>query len=855
MNCNEVCIDFSKAKNKICLLIGHNGSGKTTLLSLMHPFADIGNLDVRNGNSLIEKEKEGYKEIVIEKGEDVYTIKHFYFPHKEKNHSVKSYIEKNGTELNPNGNVTSFKDLVKLELFIEPDYLKLIRLGNNVTSMIDLTATERKNFMGKILDDIGIWLDYYKAVNTKIRQLDEMISHTVDKLNRLGVLDKKEYQDNINSLEEELMDLQNEYMEENNRLGLLKNIFDGIEDKENLQSNLSLISKKYQKMLGIMERKNQIESFDPEFYGKKLLALEREIASYENESKTNLLMIQNTMEQLNTYEEQRRTLEVQSRKEKESEEELKRMEENLNRLRLKLREYEDSIGEFVSPFTKEEFNQFISFLNGVQQVLRRTYEFGGAPIKRVVELMKGKKNVMNYINSHILDLNDETSDQGSLFMATIANRFMLGKEDMEIECREECPAKRLFYQIQALLKDSNVNDKNESAMFYQEMEQIHANLIRILPQFVERKEFIDRLPEDIKKDFTPETLYKHIEKMELIYNEKKLNAYQSQVVEYDAYLSALQDYSQAEEIYKKFSVLAGNGQIQGQLQVIESLIQDCKDKIYTWKEENLSIKESLDECLKSQEALTDVKETIERFDEVKQLYQQYTESYELYQTTMASIREAEIGVIRLKSNIDSLAEDIQKKKITLSQYQSLRKELKRFQTTYDEMVIVKNALSSKEGIPLRKMGNYLRNTEELTNELLDIVYGGSIFIDKFYITPTEFSIPFYNKGKRLDDVKFASQGELSFLSIALSFSLAGQKLKKYNIMLLDEVDGVLDIKNREKFIRILEAQIERIQSEQVFIITHNDMFSSYPVDILDLEGEPERGNQYPIANLISIVKS
>ena len=96
---------------------------------------------------------------------------------------------------------------------------------------------------------------------------------------------------------------------------------------------------------------------------------------------------------------------------------------------------------------------------------------------------------------------------------------------------------------------------------------------------------------------------------------------------------------------------------------------------------------------------------------------------------------------------------------------------------------------------------------------------------------------FYNKGVRLPDVKYASQGEISFLSIALSFALSSQALAKYNIMLLDEIDGPLDTRNREKFIRILERQIDRIDSEQNFLITHNSMFSSYPVDIIDLSFE------------------
>ena len=71
-------------------------------------------------------------------------------------------------------------------------------------------------------------------------------------------------------------------------------------------------------------------------------------------------------------------------------------------------------------------------------------------------------------------------------------------------------------------------------------------------------------------------------------------------------------------------------------------------------------------------------------------------------------------------------------------------------------------------------------------------------------------------------------------------------------MLLDEIDGPLDTHNRAKFIKILENQIERIGSEQSFLITHNDMFSSYPVDIIDLNFGESDTEKYELANFIPI---
>ena len=51
-------------------------------------------------------------------------------------------------------------------------------------------------------------------------------------------------------------------------------------------------------------------------------------------------------------------------------------------------------------------------------------------------------------------------------------------------------------------------------------------------------------------------------------------------------------------------------------------------------------------------------------------------------------------------------------------------------------------------------------------------------------------------------------------------------------MLLDEVDATLDTNNRRHFISILERLISMTGSEQIFLITHNNMFDNYPVDVV-----------------------
>ena len=172
---HKLTIDFTTQTNTVCVITGDNGRGKTSLLSYMTPFASLGNLDVRDSNKLIIANEKGYKRIVLvnERG-DVFDIKHYYTPSKDT-YTVKSYIEMNGNELNENGNVTSFKKLVADFLGIEMDYLKLIRMGDNITNLIKSKPTERKVFMGKILDEVDLYLKQHKEICQKQREVKAIL--------------------------------------------------------------------------------------------------------------------------------------------------------------------------------------------------------------------------------------------------------------------------------------------------------------------------------------------------------------------------------------------------------------------------------------------------------------------------------------------------------------------------------------------------------------------------------------------------------------------------------------------------------------------------------------------------------
>lgn len=852
LHSNEITVDFTKCKNRICLLIGPNGSGKTSFLSMLQPFAEIGNLDVRNGNNLILKDRDGYKEIHIENGLDNYVIKHYYTSHKDKNHSVKSYIEKNGNELNTNGNVTSFKEIVKEELSLETDYLKLIRLGDNVSSLISASTTERKTFMGKLMEELDIFLNYYKSTNLKLRQLQEMITYNITKEKQLGIVDIIQYTDNIESLKKELGDTQGLVTGISNTLAILNNNISEINDIENLDYNYRELSKKYNKMTKILESKNNFKSLNPEDYASDIKMLTNKISNLKNSHDSNIILINNTLSHLDNDQNQLHILETQLEQSMNTDKELDILKNNHKETNLKLREYEDILGEFNPTISKNELESLMVFLKNIQNIVSRTYEFGSDVISSVVKLIIDKKDVYRYINAHLLDIEEKVSDNSTVFINRLASMINGSDQEVVINCKNECIAKSVFYQIKALIEDSNVDDKNKDSEYYYSMLSVYKNLSLVISEITTRAESIMKLPKDISDYFLMNNLYENFKKLRIIYPDKELNDLLSLVTEYENYNNLLSKYNDEELVLNKFGNHNTNI-LNEQIELLKDSISSSNDKIHKWKKDNKLYIEEIDELTKTCSVYEDIYESLVEYESVTKEYESYKTDYEKYHSTIEDIFRytAEYNMYNKKCN--ELIDTIHGLENNLTQYLVIEKDLKKMNKIYDEMLLVKESLTSKTGIPLYFISNYLKDTEEFTNEILDIAYNGNLYIDKFDISADEFSIPYINKGNRIADVKYASQGELSFLNIALSFALSRQALSKYNIMLLDEPDGPLDLQKREKFINIIEHQLDSIDGEQSFIITHNSMFSSYEVDILDFSFELDK-DKFPLANYIDIVK-
>lgn len=844
MKVNKVEIDFSKRKNKICLLTAPNGTGKTSLLSTFTPFASLGNLDVRDSENLILDGKSGYKEITIIDGMNEYLIKHFYSPNKDS-HSVKSYISKNGEELNINGNVRSFQAIVESELGIEIGYLKLIRLGNNVTNLLQLTATERKKFLSNLLQDLDVYLNYYKKLTDDSRLLKTQISHVTDKLKRTGIDDVDEAKKSLEFLSDEIKKQESTKDQLLLTLGSLKSSLNEI-NKEDLKEEKKVLEKKYKKAQNALSETESVKTLS--FYEDSLKKEKENI-----DTRTNLM--QNLMDSQSIIF---RSIDDALKESADAEREYTRVlsqsgiesaKEVFDNLIEKERDQAPLFKNLRIFYTKDELEHLISSLMQIDQILNLAYEFGEGPINRVADLMQDEKNVQNYINNGLLE-STSSSDRSS----ELLKKFIDGVDGISPECdHTKCGLYGIWVEVKNLLKQEEVKrNANDTGEFYKYMDVVYQRLTKCIDIIGTEKGTIQKLPNERKEDFLVDKIFKRIKRLKPIVDLSKYNELLTEVTEYENYL-VLKD--QIKEADLKYQIALYDSNIDA----LEKRVDDTSKKVksYQKKREELSKDiETVKDYICAAKVHADYYENmvvaLTEIEDIKSKLSSIDESLDKYSELISEISDTNSHISDVERYLEKSKKDQMNISYAIKEHESLKAELDKYMKLYNENFFIKRAMSSKEGIPLEFINIYMSNIQTKINEILDIVYDGDLVIDDFKINADEFRIPYIKDGYLIPDIAQASQGERSFLSMALSLALISESILKYNIILLDEIDGNLDDEKRKKFISILDHLIEMIDGEQIFLISHNNLFSMYPVDVVSLDGDVDFS--MTLANYIPIKK-
>ena len=845
LNKKSLEIDFTKMNTKILLLLGDNGTCKTFLLSLMHPFAHLGNVDVRNDDDIILDDVDGEKEIHIENKGDIYVIKHYY-QHQKKGRKISSYISKNNMELNETGLVTKFNQIIETEFGIDQGFLRVIRLGSNVNNLIKLRSTERKDFISKMLSDVEIYRRDYKEASELVKYSKNLIKNVTDKIKRLSISDPLIFLEQINVLEDKLKLAEDEKEKLIIKYGEFKGRINSLlsEGVENISENINTARKNIKEKENLVyDKKREIEKLDECIY-KSNLEKELSIANekYEKLNISHHILLTNINSATTRIIEYENSIMDTNSKIKISDR-TSNIEDVCRRIEY-LKEYiaerEKIINSYVPSCTKEDILEDQALLLSIETIVKTSWEFSNASIDLFAKFSNKSGNIKDRCISKLIKLNNELG---------VCDQYDSMKTDIIVTAPFEC---KLYKKCYAFNQLNNSSKSRSRKVIEEEIEDVNG-CMRIVDNYNKLKTVMLMRNKKLPYTVTLDDIMTDILNKEITFWDRQEVTNHIKLIEiYDEITNAKQEYVNLSSELNSLNSEKEN--------VYDNLVSTLEDLNREKDILNASLDEMRDDSNKLNKEKTRAFNKVEAIKlslDIDNLYSDIDKDNEYLSTQNENIKNLEslekgeveysFNLSKINRIIGELRIELNKRKAYITEYNTLTEEKEKLDKDFKENILIQSAVSSTKGIPLIHINKYLRQTQIDANKIIQSVYGDDIMLDSFVISENEFRIPYIKNGMYVSDISAASQGESSIISLAISVSLIKQLCSEYNILLLDEVDGALDNTSKPKFIRI----IEEFDCEQIIVITHNPLYETYPVDAYITKANDTITNSFKNVNIIN----
>lgn len=495
--------------------------------------------------------------------------------------------------------------------------------------------------------------------------------------------------------------------------------------------------------------------------------------------------------------------------------------------------YDIRFDEDRPTITKNEYDEFVVTLKSIQSQLNRAYEFGKNVISDVVDHISANEDVASIVRSSLLQLEATHRADKLALIDKLIDKYV----GRTYNCTQSnrCTYKMLYDELLGIKDTVPIDTVTKDESYYYAMKSVSDIIHDVLDMISDKSNILKKLPEELQDIFLVDRMFSHIRKIESIYDETVVNKWYSFITDiynYDQLVETLQAQKSQLKMLEETSQEAFlSKQIDSTMNEIAKLVASKNDLV----DEIDAISDSLSKLGDSISTLRAKKEALEQYEDVKLELDSMVEKYDRYQAALNNLVKQNDVVDGISGKIKQLSDNERTLSTSLEQYNRLDKELTAYLKVQDRYEHLKYATSNRSGLPLFNIELYLQDTVCLANELLDIVYDGELYLCPFEISDTKFRMPFVRKGIKIPDAMNASQGEQSFINMALSSALRVQSMEEYNIALFDEVDGVFDDDNRQKVIPVLDRQLEMSKTRQAFLITHNNMFDQYPTDVINFD--------------------
>lgn len=891
MGLNEIVIPFNKFNSRIILIQGDNGCGKSTIMNALSTDID-GSKAYRTdyiimpdgSRNIVEYPAEKEIHLIDKMGNTYQILIQSNIKPNGTRDTTKAFIQKNGEELNPKGNVNLYTSIRDDIFDIDSYCMRLSLVSSEDRGLVDKSPAERKDFLVNVIGNLEYYNDIYRTLSKKHNAYRSMINNISSKIYNIG--DEGNLRGSLNSLTMQLKDLQTRRDEILSSIasneatirlldpdGKIQTLNDSITDQlETINNEYRQFKKKLDTLLTKLDKFRPMHNIDN--LSDEIRDVEIQIQNHRNIIDSSSDRISFVLKSKDVAERnlEDANMQLQSLESKSIRSDIV---EALDDIKERMTIYNDVISNTDSncdaSISELQFAKVI--LNDIKLAAKSFNDkYSNSDIMNMVSIAShynSIESIQAYVAKNIYEseerLNDLESRLQDISMSIAAKSSKL-ETVLDIdskrpkECNiDTCPLLLGVFDTQENNADTIQDDLNKlydmengirNGIDYEKSNISFLNTVKDMTEFLSSKiMYIVNNNIQLLEKLRPMTDciidLQHL--ITSIENKNQFNdfSYIDELISISD-IKSQYDKMQTELIrleadYKVYNSNVKLGEsITKSISVYKKEIEDYDTefkKLESDRYHSQSIISDLMEFLSNLQELKSVKETLSdielRKNDLNKQYNDNIDTLSQIQKNISILDSLRRELCDVDKMITPISENISRINFDIANLMAYQQDLNKYRDRSDKIEYLKKMSSPTSGIQTLFMNIHFGKTILLCNELLCYLFGGDIKLLKPVINNKEFSIPFVNASMGdvvVPDISKGSTSQKCMISMVLSFALLAQGSDIYDIVRLDEIDGGLDQNNRAFFVTMLVKLINLLDVEQCIMISHNIELEDQSVD-------------------------
>ena len=879
MGLDELIIPFDKLESRIILIQGENGTGKSTILNTMVPSPDPSEFfrtDVYIDESGVEHviEFPAEKELhYIDNTGSIYKILIKSIVNDSKTvRTTKAFISKDDIEYNPNGNVSSFKD-IRDDLFdINPTYLNMSSIGSENRGLVDMIPSERRKYLSSFIGSVETFNNIFKsifkkgiAIKNEIQNLNGRIYAIGDSVSLETTLERKvaeiaSYKDNRDRLIKDVSGARSEI-----RM---------LDPNGEIQSNYEQIARNLNSLkIEVGQNSDMIKQILAEFGSidpyKEMESINNHIDKLEKVSSET----SNTVRSLSMYMESIKS-DIMNKKSKleslVSKDYNDTICDEISKMKKELSYYNDKFGagiiEKMNKISKNDITtlyqsitDFIERINVLKDSNQSDLDIAANCIinninidAEIVQIkndivsinksLSDNRNLLDKINKDIDDLEllkrrpNKCKDDTCPF---IINLIKIEKHYSEKDTDPLTEKDRIIGLInhyETLLKESNKNEIN-----FTSATRIYHGIMEALSYIKESTSILNKFRNlkwmtDQKKLLRSVILDKYNLSKEIM----EIDDIRALIADIDNYNIINAEYRSLKDKYE--DIIKSKTEIDSIKNDIEELEKKYNDKSVEMDNlmNELSFSNNLiSEVSAKRDKLQRVIDLLDNKDKLNSRMEDLKRQYLSIQDNIKAIKDKTDLIIVSEKEIESMDniisemdDEIAELKFKLTNLIVYKNDVEDLKKKFEKTSFLKNLCSPTSGTSIQTeyVKMYMNDIISTCNSLLKYMFNGDLVLQLPVIGEKDFAIPFIGPfGMIVPDISNGSTAQKCMIGLVFDCASMMRMSSKYNLFRLDEIDGGLDTENRYGFIKALNYLLDITNAEQCIMVSHNIEFDTQSV--------------------------